>query len=97
MIGVQLSEIIAVTIERDGGLPCGGCGGQHVETMQEWERCEHPCTCRCCIGVLDELIEAEYPDLITTRGGVRVVTRAAFHEMLRRMEAEIGSLEKDAA
>jgi len=41
--------------------------------------------------------EADYPDLITTRGGVRVVTAAAFNEVLRGMEAEIASLERDAA
>ena len=96
MTGQRLPDILAAKIERKDGLPCGGCGGHHVESMQELESSEH-CTCRCCHGALVEVFEADYPDLIITRGGVRVVTAAAFDEMLRRMEAEIASLEKDAA
>lgn len=92
-----LSDILAATIERKDGLPCGCCGGHHVETVQELESVERACTCRCCHGAHAESFAADFPDLVTTRGGVRVVTEAAFAEGLRRMEAEIAALEKDAA
>jgi hypothetical protein len=96
MSGGRLSEILATTIERKDGLPCGCCGGRHVESKQETG--EQACKCRCCgYGGLAELLEADFPDLITTRGGVRVVTEAAFAEATRRLEAEIASLESDAA
>jgi hypothetical protein len=89
----HLSEIIAVTIERESGLPCDSCGGRHVETMQELEGEPTACTCRCCYGVWGELVAAEHPDLVITCGGVRVITEAAFAEVLCRLEAEVASLE----
>lgn len=42
---------------------------------------------------LTQFLEAEHPDLITTHGGHRIVTAAAFAEMMRRLEVEIASLE----
>ncbi len=92
-----LSAILATRIEREDGLPCGRCGGCHVETWREMESAEHPCTCWCCHGALVEMVEGQYPDLITTVDGVRVVTNAAFGEAIRRIEAEIASLERVAA
>jgi|ERR1039458_7177123 hypothetical protein len=97
MIGERLPEILAVTIERKDRLPCGVCGGHHVESMKELESSEHPCTCRCCHGPLVEQIAADFPDLVTTRGGVRVITAAAMNEAIRRMEAQIAQLEGDIA
>ncbi len=97
MIGERLPDILATTIERKDGLPCGRCGGHHVETAEELLSAEVACTCRCCHGALAEMIEADYPDLVTTRGGVRVVTQAAFAEMIRRLEAEVASLENAPA
>jgi hypothetical protein len=97
MTGELLSQVLAVTIERKDGLPCGVCGGRHVETMRELEIDEPACTCRCCHGALVEMVEADCPDLITTRAGVGIVTAAAFGEAVRRMEAEVASLEGDAA
>jgi hypothetical protein len=95
---VLLSETMAVTFEREGRLPCGRCGGRHVESMEELESGEEACICRCCgYGELWELFEADFPDLIITRGGVRVVTHAAVEESIRRLEAKIASLEGDAA
>lgn len=86
-----------MTIEREDGLPCGCCGGRHVQTANELKSEEHPCMCPCCHGALAELVEADFPDLVTTRGGVRVITENALREAIRRMEAEIASLERDAA
>jgi hypothetical protein len=97
MTGERLPEILAAEIERKDRLPCGGCGGRHVESMKELKDSDQPCTCRCCHGALVEMIEADFPDAITTRGSVRVVTQAAVNESIRRMEAEIASLEKGAA
>jgi hypothetical protein len=98
MTGERLSEILAAKIERKDGLPCACCGGRHVESREELKTGEQACVCRCCgYGGLAELFEADFPDLITVRGGVRVVTEAAMAEALRRLEAEIASLEKDAA
>jgi len=65
--------------------------------VQELESAEDACRCPCCCGAWVELFEAEDPDLITTRGGVRVVTEAAIAETIRRLEAEIASLEKAVA
>jgi hypothetical protein len=98
MTGERLPEILAATIERKDGLPCTVCGGRHVESKHELEGGEHACICRCCgYGGLADLFEADFPDLIAVRGGVRIVTEAAMAEALRLMEAEIASLEKDAA
>jgi hypothetical protein len=91
----RLSDNLATSIERKDGLPCGRCGGRHVETRQELESVEAVCTCPCCHGPWGEMFETEYPDLITTRGGLRVITQAAFDEAIRRMEAEIGWLERE--
>jgi hypothetical protein len=93
----RLPDILATTIERKDDLPCGRCGGRHVETLQELERTEMACACPCCHGPWGKMFEADFPDLIITRGGVRVVTQAAFDEMLRRLEAEIAQLERDIA
>jgi hypothetical protein len=89
----RLPEIVAAMIEREDGLPCGRCSGRHVRTAQELRSVERACTCRCCHGAFAEWFEADFPDLITTRGGVRVVTQAAVEESIRRTEAEIASLE----
>ncbi len=97
MTGPNLADIVAVTIERKAGLPCGGCGGRHIETVQELESVETVCTCPCCHGPWGEMFEADFPDLVITRGGARVITEAAMNEAIRRMEAEIASLERDAA
>jgi hypothetical protein len=95
MTGERLPEILAATIERKDGLPCGACGGRHVESMNELENGEPACTCQCCHDALVEMIEADFPDLVTTRGGVRIVTQAAFDEAIRRMKGEIVSMEFD--
>ncbi len=92
MTGQRLPDMVAAKIERKDGLPCGGCGGHHVESMKELESSEHPCTCRCCHGALVEMVEAHFPDLVTTCEGARVVSAAAFAEMIRRLEAEIASM-----
>lgn len=97
MIGERLPDTLATTIEREGGLSCGCCGGHHVETMQEWRTCEHPCLCRCCNDFFGESFEADFPDLIVIRGGVHVVTEVACAEAIRRLEAEITSLEGTTA
>jgi hypothetical protein len=93
----RLPDILAAKIERKDQLPCGCCGGRHVETVQELDSAEPPCTCRCCHRPWGEMFEADFPDLITIRGGVRVVTEAAMHEAIRRMEAEIAQLERGMA
>jgi hypothetical protein len=61
--------------------------------MQEMASVERACTCRCCHGAHAESLAADFPDLVTTRGGVRIITEAALNEAIRRMEAEIASLE----
>ena len=96
MTGTRFSEILATTIERKDGLPCGRCGGRHVETVEELRRAETVCSCPCCHSPWVEEFEADFPDLITIRDGVRVVTQAALDEAIRRMEADIASLERDA-
>lgn len=89
----EIAGVLAATIERKDGLPCGCCSGRHVESKQELDSDEQACICRCCgYGGLAEMFEADFPDLITTRGGVRVVTQAAVEESIRRMEAEISAL-----
>jgi hypothetical protein len=88
-----LPAILAMTIEREDGLPCGCCGGRHVGTAQELNSEEHPCACWCCHGALADVIEADFPDLVTTSGGVRIITQAACEEAIRRMEKEIVSME----
>jgi len=98
MAGGRLPEILAAQIERKDELPCGICGGRHVKTMQEeLESGERVCLCRCCQGAFAERFVADFPDLIITRGGVRVITEAALNEAIRRMEAEIARLERDIA
>jgi hypothetical protein len=92
-----LPAILAMTIEREDGLPCGCCGGRHVETMQEWRTCEHPCLCRCCDSLFGEWFESEFPDLVTIRGRVHVITEVACAQAISRLEAEPTSLEEDAA
>lgn len=94
MTGECLSEILAVAIERKDGLPCGRCSGRHIETVQELESVQTICTCPCCHGPWGVMFEAEFPDLIVTRGGVRVITQPAMAEAIRRMEAEIASIEE---
>lgn len=90
----RLPESLATTIERMDGLPCGRCGGRHIETVQELESVETVCACPCCHGPWGEVFEARFPDLITTRHAVRVVTAAAMDEAIRRMEAEFNSLDE---
>ena len=97
MTGERLPEILATTIERKDGLPCGACDGRHVETLQDWRACKQPCICPCCNRAFGASFAAEHPDPITIRGGVRVITEAAIEESIRRLEAEIASLEKDGA
>jgi hypothetical protein len=64
---------------------------------RSWNARRLACACPCCHGPWGKMFEADFPDLIITRGGVRVVTQAAFDEMLRRLEAEIAQLERDIA
>ncbi len=90
----RLVTVLAATIEHHGGLPCGGCGGRHVATVQEPDAAESACTCPCCHGPWAESFEAEFPHLVITRGGVRVITQAAMDEGNRRLEAELASLEE---
>jgi hypothetical protein len=40
------------------------------------------------------MFEKDFPDLVTTRGGVRVITEGAFAEAIRRVEAEIAQLDR---
>jgi small ligand-binding sensory domain FIST len=93
MAGSRLSEILALTIERKDALLCGCCGGHHVETVQELSGVQRACSCTCCHGPWFESFEADFPDLIITRGRDRVITQAALEEAIRRMEAEIASRE----
>jgi len=98
MAGERLPEILAAKIERKDELPCGRCGGRHVKTMHdELESGEQACLCRCCHGAFAEWFEADFPDLIISRGGVRVITVTALNEAIRRMEAEIALLDMSPA
>jgi hypothetical protein len=94
---LESMAVAAATIERRGDLPCGGCGGRHVSTGAEYKSTEDPCRCECCIDAgresLGEWIEAEHPDLVTIQRGRRVISRAAVDEAMRRLEAEIASLD----
>ena len=90
----RLREILAAQIERKDELPCGRCGGRHVETMkEEQESDEQACLCRCCHGAFAERFAADFSDLVVTRGGVRIIAEAAMNEGVRRMEAEIAQLD----
>lgn len=97
MSGHLLVETLAATIEREDGLSCGGCGSRHVETVADLDGAGDACSCECCLGVWGASFAAEFPDLVTTRHGRRVITRAAFFEAMRRLEAEIASLEQRAS
>ena len=94
----QLPSVLAATIERRAGLECGDCGGRHLTTTAELHEAAGACRCECCRSVWDawcvDLFTRQHADLITTtRSGQRIVTRAAFLEARRRMEAELAELE----
>lgn len=91
----SLVSALAARVEYEGALPCGHCGGHHVHTAKELDSEQHPCVCPCCHDAFAECFEAEFPDLVTQQGGRRVITEAAMTEAIRRMEAEITSMEAE--
>jgi len=87
-VSAALFESLTTLIEREDGLPCGRCGGRHVASWEELESDEQACTCRCCDDAFAEQLAADFPDLIITRGGARVITEAAVGDAIRRTEAD---------
>ncbi len=98
MRGLSVTGALAVTIERESGLPCGRCGGAHAN--QEGFN-EAPCVCACCrdalAAIIGPFVEERHPDLMKCRAGVRIISERDFRELVRRMEAEVEVLRRDMA
>lgn len=83
---------LAALIEKEDHSPCGNCGNPHAYAPEDYAPADPICVCACCARLFGIFLGGQYPELVTTRRGARVVSGEMVDKIIHRTELEIADL-----